>query len=1029
MPSDHGRGPIGNVLARQTGPATRLGARQSTRSLHGRRLAGFRASRRLNVAGTCGGLALYARTINPIVPDGSAQRRRIDAAAVWFWQRAVADKMNTFDYTRMMGRSIGSAFGLRGLPVRKLTRIDKPCAARQLSSAPWRLLKSKVRWLLAVTAGVLVAGAAFAIYQVAQSYILDQAHQRARDVMLESRALHRYVQRNMHPALYQAKTEGRLPEDFYAPEMLSSTYIARNLFEQYNEERKRSGLPEIRYKLAAIDPRNKVNEANEFERSLIEMFNVDRSRTEYEGFVEEDGRRYLYYATPFLATEERCLKCHGRAEDAPQQLREYYKWEGGWNREVGDILAIESTMSPLQAEVRATHVALGAALAIAVGVAAMFLVNARLGGLVASYTSALTHSEARYRTLVQNVGVGITLIDRDYRVVMANREQVRVSGELPTEGERPRCYRWMGHGEQPCADCPGKRAMATGQPAEVEHVLSGPGRSASILRLRAFPLPAEEGGPAGFIEVVEDITARKRAEESLRTSEEQFRAIFEMASIGMAQADPANGRWVRVNDRMCAITGYAREELLAMRIAEITHPDDRERDAALFQSVVRGDAPNYQIEKRYVRKDGSIAWVNVNMTILRDSQGRPARSFATIEDITERKHGEEERERLNAQLMRAQRLESLGRLAGGVAHDFNNMLTAILGHLELAMDRVAPNDALREDLVEIERAAERSADLTRQLLAFARRQTAAPKVIDLNEAVERMLKMLRRLIGEDIELIWSPTSAPATVRVDPSQVDQILTNLCVNARDAIAAAGRVTIETGTAVLDEQYCAQHEEALPGEFVFLAVSDDGCGMGPQTIAKLFEPFFSTKDVGKGTGLGLATVYGIVKQNNGFISVDSEPGRGATFRIYLPRQTGRADERAAGRAAAVPARGRGTILLVEDEPAILNIARTALAQQGYTVLTAGSPKEALRMVAAHADDVRVLITDVVMPGMNGRELSRNLQVRYPNLKCLFISGYTADVIAYQGVLDEGVHFLQKPFSMKDLVAKVRQVLDDVS
>jgi PAS domain S-box-containing protein len=392
-----------------------------------------------------------------------------------------------------------------------------------------------------------------------------------------------------------------------------------------------------------------------------------------------------------------------------------------------------------------------------------------------------------------------------------------------------------------------------------------------------------------------------------------------------------------------------------------------------------------------------------------------------------RKQAEEEQIKLQSQLVQAQKMESVGRLAGGVAHDFNNMLAVILGYTEIAMDQVNTAQPLFAALREIRKAAERSADLTRQLLAFARKQTIAPRVLDLNETVDGMLKMLRRLIGEDIDLVWKPGRNLGPVKVDPSQIDQLLANLCVNARDAILGVGRVTIETDAAAFDEAYCADHAGFVPGEYVLLAVSDNGCGMDQETLGHLFEPFFTTKSVGKGTGLGLATVYGMVQQNNGFVNVYSEPGQGTTFRVYLPRHSAKTaplSEKAPGRSAE---RGHETILLVEDEPAILKMATMMLDRLGYTVVGAKTPGEAVRLAEAHAGGIHLLVTDVVMPEMNGRDLAKHLLSLHPNLKCLFMSGYTADVIANQGVLAAGVQFIQKPFSLKDLAAKLRQVLGD--
>ncbi|EKD38572.1 MAG: PAS/PAC sensor hybrid histidine kinase [uncultured bacterium] len=424
--------------------------------------------------------------------------------------------------------------------------------------------------------------------------------------------------------------------------------------------------------------------------------------------------------------------------------------------------------------------------------------------------------------------------------------------------------------------------------------------------------------------------------------------------------------------------------------------------------------------------DGHRALLDTIKTPMYDSQGTLIGVLGIGHDITERKRAEEVNAGLEAQLQQAQKMEAIGQLAGGVAHDFNNMLGVILGHTELAMEQVDQGLPIYSDLEEIHAAAERSTDIARQLLAFARKQTTVPKVIDLNEMVEAILKMLRRFIGEDIDLAWLAGSGLWSIKMDPSQIDQILANLCVNARGAIAGVGKITVETANWTFDEEYCASHAGFIPGEYVRLSVSDNGCGMSKETLLHIFEPFFTTKGVGEGTGLGLATVYGAVKQNNGFINVYSEPGEGTTFTIYLPRHTEKAAVSLPAGFVDTAVGGVETILLVEDEPTILTMTTTMLQRLGYTVLPAANPREAIDLAGTAAEAIDLLVTDVIMPGMNGRDLAERLQADKPGLKCLFMSGYTADIIANQGVLDENVCFIQKPFSRVDLAAKVRQVLD---
>jgi len=380
---------------------------------------------------------------------------------------------------------------------------------------------------------------------------------------------------------------------------------------------------------------------------------------------------------------------------------------------------------------------------------------------------------------------------------------------------------------------------------------------------------------------------------------------------------------------------------------------------------------------------------------------------------------------LQSQLLQAQKMEFVGRLAGGVAHDFNNILGVILGYAELGLAQLAPDNPLYTNIDQIQRAGKRAADLTRQLLAFARKQPISPQILDLNVIVTDMLEMLRRLIGEDIDLTWSPCEKLWPVRMDPSQIDQILANLCLNARDAIAGVGKVTIETTNISFDKAYCTTHVGFIPGDYIQLTVSDDGCGMKKNILDKIFEPFFTSKDIGKGTGLGLSTVYGIIEQNGGFIHVYSEPGEGTTFRIYLTRYTGKGEKWSDVKQSAEMIGGNETILLVEDEPELIDLCKTMLESLGYRVLAAGGPSEAIMLAEQYAGAIDLVLTDVVMPEMNGRDLCKKLLSLYPDLKRVFMSGHTINIIAHHGVLEEGVCFIQKPFSLLDLSSKICEAL----
>ena len=511
---------------------------------------------------------------------------------------------------------------------------------------------------------------------------------------------------------------------------------------------------------------------------------------------------------------------------------------------------------------------------------------------------------------------------------------------------------------------------------------------------------------------IRDITAYRGAEAERKL----LMAAIEQAGDAIVMTD-AQGAIQYVNPAFERTSGYTSEEVVGRNPRILK--SGRQNDSFyrnLWKTISGGRIWAGIIVNK--RQDGKFYTEETKISPLRNPSGQVVNYVAVQRDITEHLH-------LTAQLQQAQKMEAVGLLAGGVAHDYNNMLSVILGYSELALAKVDKAESLHTDLEEIYKAAIRSTEITRQLLAFARKQIINPVVLNLNHNVQSMLKMLERLIGEDITLNWSPEVDLYPIKMDPAQIDQLLANLCVNARDAIADVGKVIIETKNILIDATYCEHNAGFKPGEYALLTVSDDGCGMDKDTLGRIFEPFFTTKGLGHGTGLGLSTVYGIVKQNDGFINVYSEPGNGTTFKIYLPRYAGQAVGVQQEAIEEIPLSNGETVLVVEDEPMLLNMDKRMLERLGYRVLTAGGPSQALDLAEAHAGEIRLVITDVVMPDMNGRDLAEKLLSLYPDMKILFMSGYTATVIAHRGVLDEGVNFIQKPFSFKCLGVKVRESL----
>ncbi len=537
------------------------------------------------------------------------------------------------------------------------------------------------------------------------------------------------------------------------------------------------------------------------------------------------------------------------------------------------------------------------------------------------------------------------------------------------------------------------------------------------------PLVDEAGEAYSVLGISRDITKHKQAEEALRKSEEVFRELYDNAPVGYFEYD-TQGRIVSVNRTELEMLGFTLEEMIGQPVWKFIVEEDMARN--LILAKLAGATPSSRnLERTYRRKDGTTFSALVQDRLLQDAAGKILGIRATIQDITEQKRAEEEKAALQEQLRQSQKIEAIGRLAGGIAHDFNNLLTVIKGYSQLSLVETKDGDRLKENLEEIKNAAEKAADLTRQLLAFSRRQILEMKVLDLNIILRNLNKLLRRVIGEDIELMTIPAEDLGRVKTDPGWIEQVIMNLAVNARDAMINGGKLTIETANVDLDEAYARGHIAVKPGRYVMLSVSDTGVGMTPEVSQQVFEPFFTTKEKGKGTGLGLSTVYGIVKQSGGNIWVYSEPDHGTTFKIYLPRVDEPADELKDKVVVEELPRGSETILVVEDEEEVRKVAVRILKRQGYTVFDTPDGEGALVVCEKRKEPLHLILTDVVMPGMGGRQLvERCWQIRQ-DFKVLYMSGYTDNAIVHHGVLAEGINYIQKPFTVDALARKVREVL----
>jgi len=627
----------------------------------------------------------------------------------------------------------------------------------------------------------------------------------------------------------------------------------------------------------------------------------------------------------------------------------------------------------------------------------------------------LRRSEERYQEVVENANDIVYTHDLAGNFTSLNRAGERITGYTRAEALKLNMSQVVAPEHLERAQEMIRRKLSgdtEGSTYELEIVAKDGRRVPLEVSSR---LIRRDGKPTGVQGFGRDISDRRRADEALRASEERFRALVENSSDAIVLVD-AQGSVLYQSRSAERIVGYTAEERRGRNALELVHPDDRAAVAGKLGECRARPGSIVSAEFRGRRKDGG--WLYLEGTAAnRLSDPAVAAIVINYRDVSARRSLEE-------QLLQAHKMEAVGRLAGGIAHDFNNLLTAILGYGDLMLPKLH-DPTLRGKMQEIRKAAERASALTRQLLAFSRKQVLVPEVVEVGALIAELSKMLRRLIGEDVELVALPGPAPAAVRADRGQLEQVLMNLAVNARDAMPRGGKLTIEVAVADPDEAFRKDHPDVPRGSVVMISVSDTGQGMDAEVRKHIFEPFFTTKELGRGTGLGLATVYGIVKQSGGHVEVDTAPGRGTTFHIFLPAVEAPPPAPAPSLDAVVG--GSETVLLVEDEAALRSLAQEILRDQGYKVMAAGSGPEALAIAGSHPAAIDLLVTDVVMPGMDGRELADRLLPIHPETRCLFMSGYTDDAIVRRGVREEGMPFLQKPFTIDALALKVREVLDE--
>lgn len=875
--------------------------------------------------------------------------------------------------------------------------------------------------------------AAILSHYIISSYVIRHAEERVREVLLFQRGLHHYIQRVIHPTYFTARQAGEIGTDFYSPEILSSTFIVRTLHNYYNEERRDAKLPLIYYKMAAENPRNPLNRADTFETALLRQFNANRSLKEIKRIETENGKEMLVYAIPFLETNKSCLRCHGKRRDAPIGLQVRYPGMGGFGETLGNIRAIEIVKMPIDQELTAVTIGTASAVAGLLTLMTLVMITGRLRGLVAERTATLeqeitehqahqqqlSDSEHRYRHLVESVP-DIIYVHSTSKGGMFYSGNVRKSFGYTPQQMLAKPYHW--HDAIHPADWEiVRKALASAPESGVFDITYRVRHTTGEWRWlhdRSMVVRPEETG-CTIEGIASDITDTKLATEALQESEERFRQVAESAGEFIWEVD-ADGLYLYANSVVEKILGYQPEELVGKRHFYEFFPEDRRDELrAAVMEMFRNKLPFQSFRKHSVRKNGTIVTLEASGQPIIGTTGKLIGYRGTDTDITKRLQ-------LEQQLRQAQKMEAIGQLAGGIAHDFNNILQVISTFGFLIQRQLEECQLPSTFADEVIKAGKRASDLTRGLLAFSRKQVMNPAAVRLNDIVEDARKFLARIIGEDICFTVEHEPGSLPVMADSSQLQQLLINLVANARDAMPEGGTLSIRTGAARIDEEFISRHGFGEPGSYARITVTDTGCGIAEETLKHVFEPFFTTKEMGKGTGLGLSIVYGIVKQHNGYVTVQSVIGSGTSFDIYLPEilpEQQRADEPPV---APVLPGGKEKILLVEDEETVRIALRHILCSHGFSVVEAHDGEKAVEVFRENPAAFQLVLLDVVMPTMSGKETLAALRSYRKEIPVIFISGYAADVLGSRLTLDERTILLSKPVMPAQLLEKIRQMLD---
>jgi PAS domain S-box-containing protein len=887
-----------------------------------------------------------------------------------------------------------------------------------VNTRPWKLIVI----MLFVTGAI-----ALSLYNLSNAYVIHQAEKNIQNLLLSHKGVHYYIQQDAHQAFYRLKDNNEIKQEMFLPELVSSSYIVRNIHKCYNTERRKHGLPEFYYKLAAINPRNPVNQADESEKKLIEIFNAKKDLKEYHKTIEIDGKKYLYYALPFLKTRESCLKCHGDHQIAPKQLQDRYKGNGGFNDKIGNIRAIESIRIPLESEFKIAHVVFIALLSGFMFLFFLLFFNRRQKKIIKVRTKNLEHeiserlqaeaamreSEEKYRLLMKNLPGVVYRGYRDWSVEFIDKKIEQLTG-YTVEEFNSRQIIWSDIIFQEDIKAVSNyfhKALRTKDQSFVrEYRIKA--RDGSIYWIQDRGQVISNGEEVEYISgVFYDITKQKQTEEEsllLATAiEHAAESVIISNRIGTIQY---------VNPAFKQLSGFSKEDIVGQNF-RILRSDKHDKGfyKEMWEVISRGKIWSGLITNRM--KDNTLREFETKISPVQNDSGDIVSFVSVNRDVTQEKV-------LEAQLQQAHRMQSIGTLAGGIAHDFNNILSAIIGYTELTIDYLENGSLPHNNLQEVLEAGERAKGLINQILTFSRQSEQDLKPLQLKLIVIETLKLIRATLPSTIE-IHQDLQSDGAILGDQIKIHQVLMNLCTNASHAMMEKGGVlSVSLSDVELDSNFIVKHFDIKSGSYIKLSVSDTGHGMPSSLLERIFDPFFTTKEKGKGTGMGLSVVHGIVKSHSGTVHVYSEPGEGSTFNVYLPIIEKQLEQKI--RAEKPIPTGTEHILLVDDEESLINMGKQSLVSLGYNVTTRINSIEALELFKTKPDTFDLVITDLTMPNMTGDELAIKLMAIRLDIPVILCTGFSTR-ITEEKAKSMGIRaFIMKPLIRKDIAETIRKVLD---